>query len=82
MPVQVQIGVPREAVDGFAQVWRYKGVSIALDDAHKQFAYDFAMTVLSQALQQFNAVQQQMNQAQATQPAEAAPEKPSLIVEG
>jgi hypothetical protein len=55
--------VKLEEAKKFAQIWNYKGVALIVDDAHCQFAADFANTVLRSFVQQL-----QMQQAQAAQP--------------
>ncbi len=57
--------VDRKSVEGFARVWTYKGVALVLNDAHVQFAMDFANVMLRNFVQQ--VAQQQMAAAQATQ---------------
>lgn len=39
-------------VDGFARKWTHKGIAIFLDDAHKQFAVDFANVIVSSFVEQ------------------------------
>ena len=50
--------VDRKSVEGFARVWTYKGVALVLNDAHVQFAMDFANVMLRNFVQQ--VAQQQM----------------------
>jgi hypothetical protein len=38
--------VDRKQVEGFAKVWTYRGVALCLNDAHIQFAADFANVML------------------------------------
>lgn len=64
MAQEVQVSL--EEAHKFAQVWRYKGIVILMDDAHLQFATDFANV----------ALQSLMARVRAAQP------KPKLIVEG
>jgi hypothetical protein len=49
--------VSREEAHKFAQVWRYKGIVILMDDAHLQFATDFANIALQNLLQRVKASQ-------------------------
>ena len=63
MPVQIDI--PKEQIDGFARVWTYKGLAINLDDAHKQFAVDFAKLLLA------SFIEGQLHAQQAAQAAQA-----------
>ena len=50
--------VDRKQVEGFAKVWTYRGVALLLNDAHIQFAADFANVML-------NSIVQQVTQQQA-----------------
>jgi hypothetical protein len=49
--------VDRKQVEGFAKVWTYKGVALILNDAHIQFAADFANVMLQSFVQQVAAAQ-------------------------
>lgn len=54
--------IDKKQVEGFAKVWTYKGVALCLNDAHIQFAADFAQQVLMSFIenvrkQQFAAIQ-------------------------
>jgi hypothetical protein len=51
------VQVSREEAHKFAQVWRYKGIVILMDDAHLQFATDFANVALQNLLQRVKASQ-------------------------
>ena len=64
------VQVTKEEAHRFAQVWRYKGIVILMDDAHLQFATDFANA----------AVKSLLDNVRAAQAAKAAKAKP--IVEG
>jgi hypothetical protein len=44
--------IDRKQVEGFAKVWTYKGVALCLNDAHIQFAADFANVMLQSFVQQ------------------------------
>jgi hypothetical protein len=55
MAQAVQVGL--EETRKFAHVWRYKGIVILLDDAHLQFATDFANVVLQSFLSKVQAAQ-------------------------
>ena len=56
--------IDRKQVEGFAKVWTYKGVALCLNDAHIQFASDFANVMLRSFVQQV---------AQAQKPPAPAP---------
>jgi hypothetical protein len=65
--------VHKEHVDGFSKVWSYHGLSIPLEDAHKQFALDFCNVMFTSFFEQ---------QAKMLAIKKAAEEKAkSLIVE-
>jgi len=49
--------VDKSQVEGFARVWTYKGVALCLNDAHIQFAADFANVMLRSFVQQVAAAQ-------------------------
>jgi len=51
----VQVGI--EEAHKFAQVWRYRGIVILLDEAHLQFATDFANVALQSLLARVRASQ-------------------------
>ena len=44
--------VSKEQVSGFAKVWTYRGVALCLNDAHIEFAKDFANVMLRSFVQQ------------------------------
>jgi hypothetical protein len=44
--------VDRKSVEEFSRIWTYKGVALCLNDAHVQFAADFANVVLRSFVQQ------------------------------
>lgn len=44
--------IDRKQVEGFAKVWTYNGVALLLNDAHIQFASDFAQQCLISFVQQ------------------------------
>jgi hypothetical protein len=44
--------IDRKQVEGFAKVWTYKGVALCLNDAHIQFAADFAQQCIISFVQQ------------------------------
>ena len=56
--------VDRKSVEGFAKIWNHNGVALLLNDAHIDFARDFANVTLRNFVQQ--VAQQQMAAAQAT----------------
>lgn len=62
MPL-LQIANKSQAAD-FANRWRYKGLAIPLDDAHKQFAVDFANVVITSFLEAQQRAAQQRAAAQ------------------
>ena len=47
--------VTKQMADGFSKVWKYGRVAIFLDDAHKQFATDFANMILTSFIQEQQA---------------------------
>jgi hypothetical protein len=49
--------VDKSQVEGFAKVWNYRGIAIVMDDAHIQFAVDFANVMLRSFVQQVAAAQ-------------------------
>jgi hypothetical protein len=49
--------VDKNQVEGFAKVWTYKGVALCLNDAHIEFAKDFANVMLKSFVQQVAAAQ-------------------------
>jgi hypothetical protein len=49
--------IDRKQVEGFAKVWTYRGVALCLNDAHIQFAADFANVMLQSFVQQVAAAQ-------------------------
>jgi hypothetical protein len=55
--------VDRKSVEGFAKIWNHNGVALLLNDAHIDFARDFANVTLRNFVQQ--VAQQQMAAAQA-----------------
>jgi len=58
--------VDRKSVEGFARVWNHNGVTLILNDAHIDFARDFANVTLRNFVSQ--VAQQQMAAAQAAAP--------------
>ena len=85
MPILPQ--VVKEEAAKFAQVWRHNGLFIAIDDAHIQFATDFANVVLRNFIQQCQAqvtsamAQDAINAGKGLAPA-PPPAGSKLIVEG
>lgn len=51
------VQVTKEEAHRFAQVWRYKGIVILMDDAHLQFATDFANAAVKSLLDNVRASQ-------------------------
>ena len=51
------VQVTKEEAHRFAQVWRYKGIVILMDDAHLQFATDFANAAVKSLLDNVRAAQ-------------------------
>ena len=49
--------IDRKQVEGFAKIWTYRGVALLLNDAHIQFAADFANVMLRSFVQQVAAQQ-------------------------
>jgi hypothetical protein len=49
--------VDKSQVEGFAKVWTYRGVALVMNDAHIQFAADFANVMLRSFVQQVAAAQ-------------------------
>jgi molybdopterin biosynthesis enzyme MoaB len=50
--------VNKAQVEGFAKVWRYKGLSMILNEMHVQFTTDFANVMLKNFVMQVAAQQQ------------------------
>lgn len=69
-----QYKVQRQEAANFAKVWNHKGVALVIQDAHIEFATDFANVVLRNFIQ--------MCQQQVTNANSAKPEPKKLIVEG
>ena len=51
------VQVTKEEAHRFAQVWRYQGIVILMDDAHLQFATDFANAAVKSLLDNVRAAQ-------------------------
>jgi len=49
--------VDRKQVEGFAKVWTYRGVALCLNDAHIEFAKDFANVMLRSFVAEVAAAQ-------------------------
>jgi hypothetical protein len=63
--------IDRKQVEGFAKVWTYKGVALCLNDAHIQFAADFAQQVLISFIE--NVKKQQMAAMEAAKAKQIIP---------
>ena len=58
--------VDRKQVAEFSKIWTYKGVALLLNDAHVQFAADFANVMLKSFIQQIASQQAAAAQAAKT----------------
>ena len=45
----------KQMVEGFEKRWTFKGVSIFMDDVHRQFAADFANMLITSFVEQQQA---------------------------
>jgi hypothetical protein len=63
--------VNRKQVEGFAKVWTYRGVALCLNDAHIQFAADFANVMLRSFVE--NIAKQQAAAVAATKAKQIIP---------
>jgi hypothetical protein len=71
-----------EDVNGFARAWDFRGLKMILDTTSRQFAVDFANTVLRSYVQDLTAkAKAQLKQAEEPVPApEPAPAPKSSII--
>jgi hypothetical protein len=58
--------IPINEVKNFSQIWDYKGVTIPLQEAHLQFAHDFATVMLSSFIEMCNEKAQARKKEQET----------------
>ena len=58
--------VDRKQVAEFSKIWTYTGVALLLNDAHVQFAADFANVMLKSFIQQIASQQAAAAQAAKT----------------
>jgi hypothetical protein len=63
--------IDRKQVEGFAKVWTYRGVALILNDAHIQFAADFANVMLKSFVS--NIAKQQAAAAEAAKAKQIIP---------